>query len=495
MRVRNKYIVLIIIILGGFGLSWRMEKSFPYLPSPIIIDRNCIKFDTAVFSKDDGKWFVRIESSWYNVNNHNNVLDDVLLTNSKTDSMDTYVFKPKFFTKKFGHIFNSISATVLSGNPDYDDYEYFNSGIYIHAGLKLSSSFKSSLGKIFTKASSGLLNEYVSDDRVYFSSPLLYIPFPLSNKGYMFSGEVLEDFDELTTYYQNQNFYSTLAYIPTDIRKLGEVVKYDENGVLLDLKRKKTSDLNIRLQRLSDESKYYAATVKYNEVHKDELINKDDYKEILDYSQQCDVYYEMYDRRIFYNMRQMLSNMGNEKNDLAQMLDNKCRGWCFLIPDDIDIPLYESADCDEIKDYIINDTVIDNPLIKVKYFENGVANVLVRQFSGTKYTDGWLEAKNLGIYLMPERDTVFLYKSSDYLSEVSVVDVDSLARKYYYVTDASDGWLMVEDPENSDISGWIPPECQSYNRDAPLLRWVGGALVPEYEVHAPTTHGSAAGPA
>ena len=187
--------------------------------------------------------------------------------------------------------------------------------------------------------------------------------------------------------------------------------------------------------------------------------------------------------------------MGNEKNDLAQMLDNKCGGWCFLIPDDIDIPLYESADCDEIKDYIINDTVIDNPLIKVKYFENGVANVLVRQFSGTKYTDGWLEAKNLGIYLMPERDTVFLYKSSDYLSEVSVVDVDSLARKYYYVTDASDGWLMVEDPENSDISGWIPPECQSYNRDAPLLRWVGGALVPEYEVHAPTTHGSAAGPA
>lgn len=231
MRVRNKYIVLIIIILGGFGLWWRMEKSFPYLPSPIIIDRNCIKIDTAVFSKDDGK--------------------------------------------KFGHIFNSISATVLSGNPDYDDYEYFNSGIYIHAGLKLSSSFKSSLGKIFTKASSGLLNEYVSDDRVYFSSPLLYIPFPLSNKGYMFSGEVLEDFDELTTYYQNQNFYSTLAYIPTDIRKLGEVVKYDENGVLLDLKRKKTSDLNIRLQRLSDEGKYYAATVKYNEVHKDELINKD----------------------------------------------------------------------------------------------------------------------------------------------------------------------------------------------------------------------------
>ena len=77
---------------------------------------------------------------------------------------------------------------------------------------------------------------------------------------------------------------------------------------------------------------------------------------------------------------------------------------------------------------------------------------------------------------------------------MSVVDVDSLARKYYYVTDTSDGWLMVEDPENSDISGWVPPECQSYNPNVQLLRWVGGALVPEYEVPAPTTHGSAAGP-
>ena len=50
--------------------------------------------------------------------------------------------------------------------------------------------------------------------------------------------------------------------------------------------------------------------------------------------------------------------------------DNDFIGFCLLVPKHIDIPLYGSADCAEVNDYVINDTINeDYPLIAIKTLE------------------------------------------------------------------------------------------------------------------------------
>lgn len=166
-----------------------------------------------------------------------------------------------------------------------------------------------SLEQLLTKSSTSLLRLYNTRERVTIHEPLLYLPFPLSDKGYLFGARRLIDFDFITILIaHDQNFYATLANIPfSDIRRLGKVVALDKNGVLLSLEREKTPNMKVYMQRMQDDELYYASFVNYKKKHKKDLINDDEYQMILEHSDKVNKSYALYDKEIFVNLRKMLS--------------------------------------------------------------------------------------------------------------------------------------------------------------------------------------------
>lgn len=154
---------------------------------------------------------------------------------------------------------------------------------------------------------------------------------------------------------------------------------------------------------------------------------------------------------------------------LLSCADNDFIGFCLLVPKHIDVPLYESADCDNVNDYIVNDTINeDYPLIAIKAIDNGKADVYVKYPMRTRAdTNGWIDMKNLGVYLMSSSDSVNLYASPYYKSEISFCIVNPVWGEPYSIIDAFDGWLKIEQPEQPDIAGWLPPEHQSNNPYTP----------------------------
>ena len=149
--------------------------------------------------------------------------------------------------------------------------------------------------------------------------------------------------------------------------------------------------------------------------------------------------------------------------------DNDFIGFCLLVPKHIDIPLYGSADCAEVNDYVINDTINeDYPLIAIKTIANGLAEVYVTYPMKTrKDIGGWLDIKNLGIYLIPSSDSVNLYELPDYKSQISYCIINPVWGEPFSITDAFDGWLKITRHGAPEISGWLPPENQANNPYTP----------------------------
>lgn len=309
-----------------------------HLPDNIYCNRNCYKIDSAVFKKtNNADWEIKIENNWYPINDF--LCDDSVLEKiSENDTLSLYRLKPDFHHDAFAHEFEYISADISWDELKSPSYRICNSGIYEHTRLYLPYSYRneskknfppylhahsiayslrSFFEKEFTKAYPTFLDEYKPGYRVYFDTPLLYIPFPLTEKAYLFSGEVLRDFAEVTKYVHDQNFYAVLAYIPSDIKRIGSIVAYNQNGLLLSL-GKKTHKMNIIMKRMNKNKNHYAATVYYRRQSLKKQISEDDYKMILYYSQLAESSYELYDELIFANLRQMLSNF--EYNEIKMKL-------------------------------------------------------------------------------------------------------------------------------------------------------------------------------
>ncbi len=312
------------------GLIPKPSDSLPY---DIYSDRNCCKIDEATFVKrNNDLWYIKTKNNWYPIDN-SFILDYAIEETKSTTDSGQYRLKSEFRTPKIGHTFRAVEAKIISGNPDYIDHVSLTSGIYRHDALSFIYSFKDErqllptdyplhvqaflwgaslrafLDMNLTSSSEELLSEYIPGYRIYYNAPLLYIPFPLSNKGYLFSGEILNSFKEITSYVHSQNFYAVLAYIPNDLRRLGKLLACDENGALLSLETKRTPKMRLHLQKLSDGKNYYAASVNYRRRHAKLQMNKTEYSLIMDYSHSSAKCYEIYDEQLFVNLRELLLSL------------------------------------------------------------------------------------------------------------------------------------------------------------------------------------------
>lgn len=343
-KLKTKYILILVVISfllirvlivlpedwvatnffnGLFGVAYN------HLPDKIYCNRNCYEIKNAVLNKkNNGEWDINTGNKWYPIKDIT-CNDGILEKKSENDSSTFYRFKPEFYQDKFAHEFEYISAYISWDKLKSFSYKVCNSGIYEHTGLympysyckerrvnlpiylhasSIAYSLRTFIEKNFTKAYHSFKDEYRPGCRVYFDLPLLYIPFPMTGKAYLFSGEVLRDFDEVTEYVHDQNFYAVLAYIPLDVKRLGKIIACDHDGLLLSLGRK-TPKMSINLKRMDNDKNHYAATVHYKKRIWNRQINEDDYKRILNYSQSSDSLYKMYDERIFVNLRRILSSL------------------------------------------------------------------------------------------------------------------------------------------------------------------------------------------
>ena len=353
--MNNRNILKLIVICLGLLISIR----FVYIlccTTPIgdMTFRNSCIIEDAVLCKGydneyrEQRWYIKLADRWHHIDDYDSgYLDTALVKTNLTDSINTYKFKPEFYCNRFGHRFESVDVTIHSTAPSwYDDID-LQSGIYRHrfciweeyrwlkpefhpyANVSMLTELSwylrgvfvdlhlrawNSLEQLFTKSSTSLLGLYNTRWRITIHEPLLYLPFPLSDKGYLFDARRLIDFDFISILIaHDQNFYATLANIPPDIRRLGKVVALDKNGVLLSLEKEKTPNMKVYMQRIQDDELYYASFVNSRKTHKKELINDDEYQMILEHSDKVDKSYALYDKEIFVNLRKMLSFLDYEE--------------------------------------------------------------------------------------------------------------------------------------------------------------------------------------
>lgn len=322
--------ILMLIDIGSDGVIPNSVKGW-LGGSPF---RHCCKIEDPVFMEHcSGEWFIMMDTIWYPMEMWYLKPSQYLNEISRRDSCRLYKYKPAYYREKFGHYFEPIYPCSC-----YTDDIPHDTGRYRHTCLLaddhwwrdipkivyngkgerpaplnlrmfwLSSNLRDKWDRYFTRPTSGLPDVYEMGKGVVYHSPMIYIPFPLSGKGYLFSKDVYRDsFKEMIQSFGNQNFYAVLVEIPEDIRRLGEVVSLDKNGVLLNLKRDKTPRLNMELHRLHDDM--YEARVKYNKTHRKNLISDGEYQTILKYSDSSTVSSPNYDETIFINLRPILSEL------------------------------------------------------------------------------------------------------------------------------------------------------------------------------------------
>lgn len=301
------------------------------LPTEIVSFRNCCKIEDPLLKLNDrGDWSINVNGYWFPINEH--ISSFVTELETAGDTCAVYKIDPKFDINEFGHNFEYVEPDTLYGNPNAVDDVTCRSGIYIYKELVPLISFQDEksvstvnypyfvraylwaysirckLENMFSKSYLGILETYATTT-VYYRSPLLYVPFPLSGTGYIFSSEVLDDFKDMTHYLGDQNFYATYVSIPSDIKRVGTIVKYDKAGVLMKLPVKRTPGLRLFLQKSSDNNDTYFAVVRYNKTSCSDLISDQDYQNILDYSNSSSTILKIYDERVFTNMRKLLSGI------------------------------------------------------------------------------------------------------------------------------------------------------------------------------------------
>lgn len=296
------------------------------LPSAVIMKKGYCKINDPIFVNKMGEWKVQTDTMSYPLLNFS-YIEDLIVETATNDSSVYYKYKPKYHRDKFERHFEGIEADIISGDPNAIDYiDHFN-GKYRYEGLKATGpahvigpttrevrtevmicNLRNEVDLFFARPSYDLWDTYVLD-RYYisYSYPMIYIPFPISGKGYLFTGEILKDFNWLTTFFEDQNFYAVLAKVPYDIRNLGRIICIDKNGVLLDLEKDKTRRLKIELHHESNN--IFNAQVEYNQTHSKPLITPSEFQDICNYSDCASVNLLDYDERIFVNMRNMLSKI------------------------------------------------------------------------------------------------------------------------------------------------------------------------------------------
>lgn len=304
--------------------------SYNILPAEIYNYRNCCKIDTPIFRRHEkDEWSVNLNDCWYPVDK--DVCDFVTKGQITRDTCVAYKLDSEFHINNFGHYFKFNETDIISGEPDYLDNITLHSGIYIHKELIPLCSFcneenvykedvplsvKSYLWAFsmrcrfentFSKSSAALLDKYETTSYVCYTSPMIYIPFPFSGNGYIFSSEILNTFNYISDYIGGQNFYATYASIPSDIKRIGTIISYDKNGVLLKLPIKKTRRLRIDLLKLHYNERYYAAIVNYKKTHFQDCLREADYQDIMNLSNSSDNLFEPYDENVFINLSKLLS--------------------------------------------------------------------------------------------------------------------------------------------------------------------------------------------
>lgn len=302
------------------------------LPTDIICFRNSCKINRPHFRVSaKGNWTIRFRDNWYPIDNH--ISSFVTQVKATEDTCTTYRIKSEFRINEFGHNFEYIEPYISNENTNDVDDITFHSGIYTHKELVPLVSFRDEISastvnypyyvkaylwaytlrcrleNIFSASSSDLLETYATNTSIYYKSPLLYIPFPLTGHGYIFSSETLDGFKDMTRYMGDLNYYATYATIPTDIKRLGKIVAYDINGVLIKLPERKILRLRLYLQKLYDNDNTYAAIVHYNKTDLHDLINDKDYKTILKYNRSSRSIFQIYDKKVFSNLRKLLSEI------------------------------------------------------------------------------------------------------------------------------------------------------------------------------------------
>lgn len=345
MRISNRFYVILLVISGLVYICLKYTEdtiivniykgwfniSYDHLPSYITSSRNYYEIADPVFLQGhDGEKYLNDESEKIKVEGF--MLDYVLEDKSMADSISEYRINPKFSQNRFGHTFLAVETEVLAGDPNAIDDRICSNGIYVHDALYplysycqekemdgnkytipiqaflWSCSLRSKFDMAVTTPSFELLDEYIPGTRIYIEAPLLYLPFPLSGKGYMFSAKVLKDFNKMTEFFQDQNFYSILTYVTDDISRIGTIISCDDKGVLLAPEIRRTPHMKLHLYRIGATDNY-AAAVYYKKSSCRKLLDKQSLQIIQNYSKLSSCQLEAYDKRIFSNMRKMLSTL------------------------------------------------------------------------------------------------------------------------------------------------------------------------------------------
>ncbi len=136
----------------------------------------------------------------------------------------------------------------------------------------------------------------------------------------------------------------------------------------------------------------------------------------------------------------------------------------IMTPKGIQIPLYSESNRNEIKIYLLNDTV------KEEYYNLNIYSQVGQVFkvSGftphdTVYKKGWIESKYTGIY--PSIfDEIKLYTKPDTTSKV----MSTIIKPEYYpfnVIKCHGKWLYVKylDTDKGTKEGWLSPDNQCSN--------------------------------
>lgn len=146
---------------------------------------------------------------------------------------------------------------------------------------------------------------------------------------------------------------------------------------------------------------------------------------------------------------------------------NKPRVWidALLIPNQIEVPVYCNANRSRITYYIKNDTVSENyyelSLGEIKNDMFKVKTVPSLPINGEfeKPKTGWIERKNVGIYLRAQ-DTVGIYPIYDSPDRKLVYhEIINRSNKLVNILDFCKGWIKVMMIiKGKKEEGWIPEE-------------------------------------
>ncbi|MBP8754815.1 MAG: hypothetical protein KBF51_13505 [Chitinophagales bacterium] len=139
--------------------------------------------------------------------------------------------------------------------------------------------------------------------------------------------------------------------------------------------------------------------------------------------------------------------------------------WNALIfSNQIEVPIYNNTDRNEILIFIKNDTLTEDYfLIEVIENRNGMAKInAVSGLSRNEIITGWIDINFLGIYTRPRNDigSVPIYQ----MPNENRVIFDLNTNKILKIIDIINKWFKITNSENGVVKdGWLSPSYQCPN--------------------------------